>query len=225
MAKNLNSDGFARELKKKEFRVTIFGSARVDKKDPAYQYTYELAKHLGERGFDIVTGGGPGIMEAASLGHKEGRKFSPNQNAHAIGLGISLPKEQKINKGINIAGEFHRFSRRLDEFMLLSNVFVVAPGGIGTLLELFYTWQLMQVRHICHIPIILVGDMWKRLIRWLKKDPLRKEFFDRKDLDLLIPVDSLQDALKVIDEAYASFQLGEEKCVNARWYKKRIKRI
>lgn len=190
-------------LKHSKFRVSIFGSARIKKNSKAYKEIYNLGRMLGERGIDVVTGGGPGLMAAASLGHKVGRK---NTTAHSIGLGIKLPHEQRFNSGLTLKKEFTRFSRRLDNFMLLSNAVVVAPGGVGTLLEFFYTWQLVQVEHISNIPIILLGDMWKGLVSWLKKEPLNKKYFDTRDINMIFVARNCKDAIKMIDKAHETFK-------------------
>src|SRR3989338_5593600 len=186
--KSVNSD-------KMHFKVSIFGSARVGNKDSNYKEVYMLAKLLGENGIDVVTGGGPGLMEAANSGHKIGSKKT---KAHSIGLGIKLPREQGFNKSLDYKETFMRFTSRLDKFMLLSNAVIVAPGGIGTLLELFYTWQLVQVKHVCHIPIILLGKEWPELIRWIEKWPLRGKFIDENDLNAVFLAKNNYEALKVI---------------------------
>ena len=147
-----------RDEDKGRFRVAIFGSARVKKHDNAYKRVKKLAYELGERGIDVVTGGGPGLMQAANEGHKLGTNKTKS-GALSIGIGIKLPWEQKFNKSVEYKEKFNIFSKRLDEFMLVSNVVIVEPGGLGTLLELFYAWQLIQVHHICHMPIILIGDI------------------------------------------------------------------
>ena len=104
--------------------------------------------------------------------------------------------------------------------MLLSNAVIVAPGGVGTLLEFFYTWQLVQVKHICHIPIILLGDQWPDLIKWLEKWPLKHKYFGKNDLHLLFLADDSKEALKVIDKAHEEFLLGREDfCINYKKYK------
>jgi len=207
-----------KRMRSKHFHVTIFGSARMKKNDPSYKLVYNLAEMIGERGIDIVTGGGPGIMEAASLGHKTGRRKNRFES-HTIGLGIKLPHEQKFNKGVNISKVFDKFSNRLDNFMLLSNAVVVAPGGVGTMLELFYTWQLMQVKHTCHIPIILLGDTWDGLIKWLERKPLKKRFFDKRDLNLLFHAKTCDGAIEIIDAAYKAFQRKDNNsCLNFEKY-------
>jgi hypothetical protein len=203
--------------KGKYFRVSIFGSSRIKKNDPIYRRIKELAKMLGERNIDVVTGGGPGLMKAASEGHKIGSKGT---KAKSIGLGIKLPKSQKYNKSLDMRETFDRFSNRLDKFMLLSNAVVVAPGGIGTLVEFFYTWQLVQVEHVCHIPIILLGKQWDGLIKWLEKNPLKSKYFDREDLNLLFLADDSKEAVKVIDKAHEEFLKGNKNfCMNFKKYK------
>ncbi len=207
------------ELKKRDFRVTIFGSSRMKPTDQEYHQVYKLAKMIGERGIDLVTGGGPGIMEAASAGHKTGSK---RNKAHTIGLNIKLPHEQRFNPYIEIKKEFTRFSDRLDNFMLLSNAIIVAQGGVGTTLELFYAWQLMQAKHICHIPIILLGHQWKGLIKWLRKEPLKRGFFNQEDLELLFVAKNPEEVIKIIYEAYNEYKKGNKKfCINYKKYKVR----
>ena len=199
------------KLKKGEFRVSIFGSARIKRKDAIYQEIYEIGKKLGERNIDIVTGGGPGLMEAASYGHKIGRK---GHDAHAIALNIKLPVEQKFNSYSDIKMKFKRFSKRLDNFMLFSNAVVVAPGGVGTLLELLYTWQLVQVKHIRHIPIILLGEMWPDFIKWLEREPLKRKYFEKEDLKLLFLARDADEVVGIIDAANLEFKKGKRSSVN-----------
>tara|TARA_Y100000310_G_C20634130_1_gene790276 strand:- start:1525 stop:1845 length:321 start_codon:yes stop_codon:yes gene_type:complete len=104
--------------------------------------------------------------------------------------------------------------------MLLSNAVVVAPGGVGTLLEFIYTWQLVQVEHVCNIPIILLGKQWKDLVKWLEKWPLKSRYFDKKDLNLLFLADDYKEAVKVIDKAHGEFKKGNKDfCMNYKKYK------
>ncbi|MAG91505.1 hypothetical protein CMO83_02415 [Candidatus Woesearchaeota archaeon] len=202
---------------KKHFRVTIFGSARIKKGDPRYKLIYSLAKKIAAEGIDIVTGGGPGLMDAASRGHHAGRG---KNYVNTIGLTIHLPKEQKQSYHLDIKKDFSRFSRRLDNFMSLSNVVVVAPGGIGTLLEFLYTLQLMQVGFTCDIPIILMGGAWKDLVRWIKNDPMKKGFLDKNDLDPVFIVNNSTDAMKIIRKARKEYQNKNKNiCLNIRKYK------
>ena len=204
-----------KELKKNHFRVSIFGSARIEKDNPAYKLVKQLSKMIAEEGIDLVTGGGPGLMHAANAGHKEGKS-----KAHSLGLVIKLDTEKKGNPHLDIEKQFTKFSERLDDFMMLSNVVVVAPGGIGTLLEFFYTWQLVQVKHICNIPIILLGDMWKPLLEWIEKYPLKKKLLNKEDLDNVIVVKNCPDAMKIIKEHHKAFKEGKSNlCITYRKYK------
>ena len=207
------------EINEDHFRVAIFGSARIQKDDERYQEIFELAGLIGARGLDIVTGGGPGLMEAANAGHEAGKRKNGNKS-HSIGLTIQLPREQEDNKHLDIKQDFVRFSARLDRFMSLSNVVVVAPGGIGTALELFYTWQLIQVKHICNIPIILLGDMWPGLIEWVKKNPLKNKLMSQKDINPIFLVNECEQAMQIIDHTYQAFKEGQGSfCVNSKKYK------
>jgi uncharacterized protein (TIGR00730 family) len=196
-----------KEVPRKHFTVAIFGSARIKEKDPIYRQVYRLGKSIGSRGLDVVTGGGPGIMDAANRGHHDGRK---DRHVLSLGLNIILPQEQVPNKHLDIKTEFHLFSARLDAFMLLANVVVVAPGGVGTLLELFYAWQLIQVREIGDLPVILMGDMWKELVAWVSRWPLRRKLLSSSDLDSLFLVRDNAEAMRVIGAAHQAYMKGEK---------------
>jgi len=174
-------DNLLSEMETDFFRVCIFGSARISAASPYYQQVYDLALRLSKNGVDIVTGGGPGLMEAANRGAKDGGKES-----RSFGLPIQLPFEPDTNMHLDVKHEHKRFSSRLDEFMRISHAVVMTPGGIGTLLELFYTWQLMQVEHIKPRPLILLGDeMWSSLMKWIKDNPLKRELMSKRDLDMV----------------------------------------
>jgi uncharacterized protein (TIGR00730 family) len=204
-------------MKRKDFRVAIFGSARIKKNDPRYRQVYVLSKAIAKDNIDVVTGGGPGLMDAASRGHHAGKG---KNKVHSVGLTIKLPFESKRGYHLDIHKNFDKFSHRLDTFMNLSDVVVVAPGGIGTMLEFFYTWQLLQVKHICdNIPIILLGRMWKGLISWVKKDPLRKKLLSPGDLDNIFLVNSCKDAIKIIRKSKELYDKGGKVCVNLKKYK------
>ncbi len=208
---------FNQELYEEHFRVAIFGSARIEDGDPRYERIEELAQMIGAEGIDVITGGGPGIMEAANKGHKQGNK---NGEAHSFGLNIALPHEQESNRHLDLEKDFDRFSERLDTFMSLSNVVVVAPGGIGTMLELFYTWQLVQVKHICSIPIILLGDMWPELIEWMEKWQLDHKLISQNDMNSIFLADNCKEAFGVIKKAHDEFQKGNKDfCLNFKKYK------
>ncbi len=166
---------------------------------------------------DLVTGGGPGLMAVASKGHHAGRI---GKDMHSIGLRINLPFEEEEAAHLDIKREFDRFSSRLDSFMQFSNAVVVASGGVGTLLELFYTRQLMQVKHICNIPIILLGDMWQPLVRWIREWPLKNGLLNADDVELLFLANNYREAFIIIEEAYRSFREGGECfCLDYKKYK------
>ena len=196
MVKNTDySSVFSDEEKKNRFRVVVFGSARSKPGQKAYEDVFRLGKMIADAGFDIVTGGGPGAMEAANLGHESSQN---DKNVDSYGLNIKLSFEQRINPGVEIAHEHERFSTRLDEFMSFANVVVITQGGIGTLLELFYTWQLIQVKQMNDIPIIVVGGMWRGLFEWMGKEMLSRGTFNVEDLDTIHMVDDVDEAMEAI---------------------------
>src|SRR5512140_53330 len=145
------------------YRVTIFGSARVQAGTFAYEETKRVAAGLAEMGCDIITGGGPGLMQAAN----EGAATAPGR-AQSVGIRVDLPFEQEVNAFVTEAFEHRTFFTRLHQFVLASDAFIVAPGGIGTVLETMMIWQLLQVRHLQDMPLILVGNMWPGLIEWAR---------------------------------------------------------
>jgi len=141
-------------------------------------------------------------MEAASNGFFEGNKAASNRS---IGLNITLPKEQRYAAHLDVKKQFDRFSERLDSFVELSNAFVVTAGGIGTILELFYTWQLAQVKQIDK-PLILMGDMWRDLLEWMRKWPLKNNLLDQGDLDLIHLAKDYFETFTVVQERYDHFR-------------------
>ena len=194
-----------KKINKEYFRIAIFGSARTKRNDPNYKKVHNLAKEIAEEGLDIVTGGGPGLMDAASRGHHRGRKNSKIADPYSIGLTITLPHEQKDAFHLDIKKHFNRFSNRLDTFMDLSNLVIVTSGGIGTLLELMYSWQLLQVGQVQDVPIILLGSEWMGLLKWIKKEMLRKKFISKKDFDFIFIAKNNKEAMKLIKEFYGDF--------------------
>lgn len=188
------------------YRVSIFGSARIKPDTKEYKGVYTLAKELAENGADIVTGGGPGLMEAANAGAKEG-----SSKSKSFGIRIDLPFEATPNEHLDIKFYHKRFSSRLDEFMRISHAVVVTPGGIGTLLELLYTWQLIQVDHISARPIILVGDMWNGFFDWIKSEPLKAQLLDKSDLDNIIIVKNVREVTKLLKPEIKAFYVNKFK--------------
>jgi uncharacterized protein (TIGR00725 family) len=167
-----NKKNLANIIHDGRFKVAIFGSARIKPGEKTYEDISDFAKNLAIKGYDIVTGGGPGAMEAASRGHHEA--CQDKHESQAIGINIELPFEQQPNIYLDVTESTSTFSARLDTFMLLSHIFVVTPGGVGTLLELFYTWQLMQVHHICRTPIILWGEDYCELLSYVDNALVKK---------------------------------------------------
>jgi len=213
-----NIEKISDKINVEHYRVAIFGSARIQPHEDRYDQIYLLAKMIAQEGWDIVTGGGPGLMEAANKGHKDGR--NENDDVHSFGLNILLPFEQQANQHLDVQKDFSRFSERLDYFMHLSNAVVVAPGGVGTMLEFFYTWQLAQVNHICNTPIILLGDMWPELVEWIEKWPLKKKFLNKSDLHALFLADNCKEAMGVMRVAHEQFKEGgKDFCLNYKKYK------
>jgi uncharacterized protein (TIGR00730 family) len=198
-------DELSEELKSDRFRVAIFGSARLREDRPEYQEVFNLARLIASAGIDLVTGGGPGLMEAASNGFFEGKKNPPNLS---IGLNITLPQEQSFSAHLDVKKQFERFSERLDSFVELSNAFVVTAGGIGTILELFYTWQLAQVKEINDKPLILMGEMWLGLLEWMRTWPLKNSLLDQEDLDLIYLTRNHVETFTVIEESHNHFKGG-----------------
>jgi uncharacterized protein (TIGR00730 family) len=148
--------------------VSVFGSARTPRDHPRYARARALARRLGEEGFAIITGGGPGIMEAANRGARE-------VGATSVGLGIDLPHEQAMNDWVDVALTFHYFFARKVMFVRYASGFVVFPGGFGTLDELFEAATLRQTQKIRYFPIVLLGsDYWSGLVDWLR-DPVQRD--------------------------------------------------
>jgi uncharacterized protein (TIGR00730 family) len=197
-------DAELRKLEDTEFRVCIFGSARIRPEDPTYQSVYRLAKALAGLGVDIVTGGGPGLMEAANRGVQAAK----NEQSKSYGLPIELPRRfETPNKHLDIKSQHKRFSSRLDEFMRLSHAVIVAPGGIGTVLELMYVWQLLQVGMIEKRTVILLGrSFWSGLIAWMRDQQLGKGFIAPQDLDCVHLIDRTREVVDVIGRAVEEYR-------------------
>lgn len=205
-------------LKKDRFRVTIYGSARIQKGDKIYKHVYELAKMIGKKGYDIITGGGPGLMEAANYGHSAG---DVKKVAESIGLRIELAFEQTVNDYVELKKNFNRFAERLETFTRLSNVFIISPGGVGTMLEFFYTWQLVQVKKMEYKPIILIGTMWERLIYWVIDYALKDKLISSSDFEYIYIAKDNKEAMKMIDRFHEQYK-KDKKCAPIPEYKAEI---
>jgi uncharacterized protein (TIGR00730 family) len=185
-------DGFE-TLRKYSTAATFYGSARLRPGDPVYKEAESLAAMLAREGFTIITGGGPGIMEAANVGaFKVGGK--------SVGLNIQLPMEQKLNPYVTESKQFHFFFSRRVMLAFASEVYVYFPGGYGTFDELFEMLTLIQTKKITKVPIVLYGkDFWTPLITYMR-DVLQKKYktIDAEDLDLFVLVDSVEEAFEYI---------------------------
>lgn len=180
------------------YRTSIFGSARIKSHSEIYNEVVRLAALLAADGIDILTGGGPGLMEAANKGAKSVGKKS---RSRSFGLPIELDHEPDANLHLDIKRHHFKFSSRLDDFMRLSHSVIVTPGGIGTLLELFFVWQLVQVNHLSERPIVLLQpDFWDGLITWMKAQPLTQELLSAKDFRFIHIVRTPEEAFEVVKE-------------------------
>ena len=176
------------------YRVTIFGSARAKPGTIAYEETKRAARALAAMGCDIITGGGPGLMQAANEG------VDAAGATKSMGIRIDLPFEQEVNPFVELAYEHKTFFTRLHHFVLASDAFIVAPGGIGTVLETMMIWQLLQVQHLEKTPLILVGKLWPGLVEWVRSSMLSFEtpLINAEDVDIPICVNSAEDAIDII---------------------------
>jgi uncharacterized protein (TIGR00730 family) len=177
--------------------VSLFGSARTLPHDPGYAQAREVARMLGEAGFAIVTGGGPGMMEAANRGARDAGVAS-------VGLNVELPFEQRFNPYVDIPLRFHYFFTRKVMFVRYSCAFVVLPGGFGTLDELFEALTLIQTGKILHFPVVLLGNhYWTGLLDWLRERMLAEGKISPADLGLLHVADSPEQAVAMVRRAAA----------------------
>jgi uncharacterized protein (TIGR00730 family) len=191
-----------RPSKRERYRVTIFGSARARPGTFAYEETKRTAAALAAMGCDIITGGGPGLMQAAN----EGAATAPD-HAQSVGIRVELPFEQDVNAFVTEAFEHRTFFTRLHQFVLQSDAFVVAPGGIGTVLETLMIWQLLQVGHLVRTPLILVGNMWPGLVEWAEQSMLTFDPPLANAADFTIPrcVANADEAIAILRDCQAAW--------------------
>ncbi|MGH2357119.1 MAG: TIGR00730 family Rossman fold protein [Candidatus Limnocylindria bacterium] len=172
--------------------VTVFGSARVGRRNRYYGAARRLAARLAQEGFAIITGGGPGIMEAANRGAKEAGGLS-------IGCNIELPFEQGLNEYVDLGMEFRYFFVRKTMFVKYAEGFAIFPGGFGTLDELFEALTLIQTGKVRHFPVVLYGkDYWDGLLAWIREHPLYEAKISPEDLDLVTVTDDIEVACQAI---------------------------
>jgi uncharacterized protein (TIGR00730 family) len=190
-----------RPSKRERYRVAIFGSARAQPGTFVYEEVKRVAAAFASIGCDIVTGGGPGLMQAAN----EGASLAGAPGS--VGIRVELPFEQEVNPFVEQAFEHETFFTRLHHFVIASDAFVVVPGGIGTVLETLMIWQLLQVRHVDNVPLILVGKMWRGLVEWAKVSMLDPRLALANPEDLQIPtcLDTADEAITLVRDLHAKW--------------------
>jgi len=172
--------------------VSIFGSSRTDTKSKTYKDTVKLARLLVENGFNVISGGGPGIMEAANRGAAEAKGKS-------VGLHIELPSEQRANDYANLRLDFRYFFIRKVMFVKYSVAYIIMPGGFGTLDELFEALTLIQTKRIRYFPVILIDSgFWNGLLRWAKETLIKERTISKVDFEIFNVVDTPEEAMAII---------------------------
>jgi hypothetical protein len=175
--------------------ITVFGSARVSEDHPSYALAREIGHRLAEAGYAVITGGGPGVMEAANRGCQEGGGLS-------VGCNIELPHEQALNAYVDLGVEFRYFFARKTMFVKYADGFVILPGGFGTLDELFEALTLIQTGKIRHFPVILVGSAyWGGLLDWIREVQLSAGAIAQVDLDLITIADRPDEVVRIVGDA------------------------
>lgn len=176
--------------------VSIFGSSRTKPKDEYYKFGEDIAYHLARAGFAIITGSGPGMMEAANKGARRA-------GGHSIGLNIEIPSEQKPNRYVDTLINFHYFFIRKVMFVKYAKAFVITPGGFGTLDELFEAINLIQTERIGKFPVVLAGSAyWKGMLNWIRKTVLKKGNISAADMELFKVIDKPQEIVGYINKFY-----------------------
>ena len=175
--------------------VAVFGSARTAEDDPAYAQGIEVGRKLVEAGFSVITGGGPGAMEAANRGASEAGGIS-------VGLGVELPFESGLNEWVDVGMVFRYFFVRKTMFVKYSQGFIVLPGGIGTLDEMFEAVTLAQTQKVTEFPVVLLGvDYWSGLLRWLEDTVLASGKIAQSDIDRMVVTDDVDEAVRLMASA------------------------
>jgi uncharacterized protein (TIGR00730 family) len=183
-------------LEKIEKAITIWGSARIKEEDIWYQKAVETAKLLAKKGYTIITGGGPGIMEAANKGASE-------VGSESIGLNIELPQEQRPNPYIKTLISFRYFFTRKVMFVKYTKGFIIFPGGFGTLDEFTEAITLIQTKRIHRFPIVLMDNQyWNGFVKWLREVLVKRNYIDKEDLEIFKIADEPEEAVKIIESFY-----------------------
>lgn len=195
-----------RPSRRERYRVAIFGSARAQPGTFVYEEVKRAAAAFAAMGCDIVTGGGPGLMQAANEG-----ATSVGSRLGSMGIRVELPFEQDVNPFVEQVFEHKTFFTRLHHFVIASDAFVVVPGGIGTVLEMLMIWQLLQVRHVDNVPLILVGKMWNGLVDWASTSMLDPRLRLANPEDLQIPrcLETADEAIALVRELHVAWQLQQ----------------
>ncbi len=192
-----------RLTKRAHYCVSIFGSARTSPGNFAYEQVKQLAKGLANMGCDIITGGGPGLMQAANEGATE--VGAPQRN-RSVGIRVELPFEQNINPFVNEPYEHETFFSRLHHFALASDAFIIVPGGIGTTLEATMVWQLIQVGHIKKdTPLIFIGKMWADFLEWTRQHLLPNQLVNPEDVEIPHCVNTAEEAIAILKKYHENW--------------------
>jgi uncharacterized protein (TIGR00730 family) len=184
------------------FRVSIFGSARIENTHPLYKEAQDLAQRLSEAGCDIVSGGGGGLMQAVDLGASRGAVQHPAGGD----LPVRLVTDDENAPFVERVYRHRTFFSRLHHFVRLSSAFIVLPGGIGSTLEAMMVWQLLQAKHLPPTPFLLYGSHWRGLLRWIEEDALGQGYVEEEDTRLPIQVDTVDEAVCIILKTLRDFQ-------------------
>jgi uncharacterized protein (TIGR00730 family) len=196
-------EGFAQLAKIDRPAVTLFGSARIADGHPSYDAARAIGRRFAERGWAVITGGGPGLMEAGNRGAQEGGGLS-------IGFNIELPHEQDSNPYLDISYTFEHFYARKVCFVKPAEGFVIMPGGFGTLDELYEALTLIQTGKVLHFPVVLFDSAhWAEMLDWVRKELLDKGMISPGDVDLLSVTDDIEEAVEVVIDCY------ERRCAHA----------
>jgi hypothetical protein len=188
--------GFAELAKIDRPAVTMFGSARIREAAPSYEAARAIGRRFAERGWAVITGGGPGLMEAANRGAKDGGGLS-------VGFNIELPHEQDANQYLDISYTFEHFYARKVCFVKPAEGFVIMPGGFGTLDELYEALTLIQTGKVSHFPVVLYDSAhWAEMLDWVRDELLRDGLVSDVDLDLLSLTDDIDEAVEIVVDCY-----------------------
>lgn len=197
-----------RQTKRTHYCVSIFGSARAKPGSFAYEQVKQLANDLANMGCDIVSGGGPGLMQAANEGATEG---GAPQRSRSVGIRVDLPFEQSVNPFVKESYTHETFFSRLHHFVLASDAFIIVPGGIGTTLEATMVWQLLQVGHIKKdTPLIFVGKMWADFLGWTRHHLLPNQLVNPEDLEIPYCVNTAEEAITILQKYHKKWLQKQE---------------